>query len=294
MYGYVRPFKPEMKIKEYERYKAIYCGLCHTLRKKYGFLARFAVSYDMTLPALLLTGDNAKQLLKRCPFNPFKKKCVICDDAALEQIAALTIILAYHKTLDTIADGGFLKKIAGFFPKVYLKRKYKRARAAMPDFDKLAADNLAVLYKTERAPRSENTDEILDMCADYFAKITAGFSELWHDITQRRIYRELFYHIGRAVYILDAVDDYEKDIQENNFNPIEQKYGVSDKSLPQHIKSEVCETIEVSLASAAAAFELLDTNIYTSIVENIIYFGMRNVLDEVMSATRQKKRHQEK
>ena len=28
MFGYVRPFKPELRMKEYEAYKAVYCGLC--------------------------------------------------------------------------------------------------------------------------------------------------------------------------------------------------------------------------------------------------------------------------
>ena len=239
MYGYVRPFKPEMKIKEYERYKATYCGLCHTLRKKYGILSRFAISYDMTLPALLLTGDAVKPLFKRCPVSPFKKKCALCDDSALGAVAALTIILAYHKTLDAIADGNFSQKTSFFFPKLYLKRKYKRARAELPDFDRLAAENLAALYETERAPHVETGKILLDMCADSFAKITAGFSSLWQTEKERRICRELFYHIGRAVYILDAADDYETDIKKKSFNPIALRYGISDKKLPERIKSEI-------------------------------------------------------
>jgi hypothetical protein len=289
MYGYVRPCKPELKIKDYEKYKSVYCGLCHALRDKYGILSRFAVSYDMTLPALLLIGDSAACCFKRCPISPFRKKRVVCGDPALGKVAALTVILAYHKALDIIADGGFFKKIPGFFIKLYLSRRFKKASAEFPDFAALTERNLAALSEAER---SEPTDrnKILDMCADFFANITAGFSALWDDKKHRRITRELFYHIGRAVYLLDAVDDYEKDCSRKNFNPIAVKYGISDGKLPDNIKKEVSETIEMSLASAASAFDLLDANPYIPVVDNIVYLGMRGVLSEVISGNRSKKR----
>ena len=48
MYGYVRPDKGELRVREYELFRAVYCGLCQALRERYGFLSRFAVNYDMT------------------------------------------------------------------------------------------------------------------------------------------------------------------------------------------------------------------------------------------------------
>ena len=47
MYGYVRPDKGELKVSEYELYRAAYCGLCHALKKRCGFGARMALSYDL-------------------------------------------------------------------------------------------------------------------------------------------------------------------------------------------------------------------------------------------------------
>ncbi|MGN1118468.1 MAG: DUF5685 family protein, partial [Acutalibacteraceae bacterium] len=40
MIGYVRVYKPEMKIKHYEEYRAVYCSLCRILGKRYGLIAR--------------------------------------------------------------------------------------------------------------------------------------------------------------------------------------------------------------------------------------------------------------
>ena len=54
MFGYVRPYKPELKVRDYESFRAMYCGLCRTLRKRHGVTGRLTLSYDMTFLATLL------------------------------------------------------------------------------------------------------------------------------------------------------------------------------------------------------------------------------------------------
>ena len=44
MFGYVRPDAPELKIREFERFRACYCGLCHEMSRKYGTAARFILN----------------------------------------------------------------------------------------------------------------------------------------------------------------------------------------------------------------------------------------------------------
>ena len=48
MFGYVVINKPELKFKEFDVYKSFYCGLCYSLRSRYGFVGQFTLSYDMT------------------------------------------------------------------------------------------------------------------------------------------------------------------------------------------------------------------------------------------------------
>jgi hypothetical protein len=47
MFGYVTPCKMELKIKDFEKFKAYYCGLCRTIKKNFGNLPRLALNYDM-------------------------------------------------------------------------------------------------------------------------------------------------------------------------------------------------------------------------------------------------------
>ena len=63
MFGYVRPYKDELRVREYEQYKAIYCGLCRALGKNYGVLSRLTLSYDCTLFAAAAIGRLAQAQL---------------------------------------------------------------------------------------------------------------------------------------------------------------------------------------------------------------------------------------
>ena len=55
MFGYVTANKPELKIREFARYKGYYCGLCHTLLENHGRRGQMTLTYDMTFLVILLS-----------------------------------------------------------------------------------------------------------------------------------------------------------------------------------------------------------------------------------------------
>ena len=48
MFGFIRPVKSELKVKEADRFQQVYCGLCHAIRARYGRFYTMFLSYDMT------------------------------------------------------------------------------------------------------------------------------------------------------------------------------------------------------------------------------------------------------
>ena len=56
MFGYVTVRKEDLKIKDYEKYHAYYCGVCQDLKEAYGMKGQATLTYDMTFLAILLTG----------------------------------------------------------------------------------------------------------------------------------------------------------------------------------------------------------------------------------------------
>ena len=76
MFGYIIVHKPELKVREYETYKASYCGLCRSLKKRHGRIGQMTLSYDMTFLALLLTGLYEPETItgcERCIAHPVGK-----------------------------------------------------------------------------------------------------------------------------------------------------------------------------------------------------------------------------
>ena len=53
MFGYIKTCTPQLRLCEWEAYRGIYCGLCRTLGRRFGPLARLTLSYDFTFYATL-------------------------------------------------------------------------------------------------------------------------------------------------------------------------------------------------------------------------------------------------
>ena len=71
MFGYVRPSVQDLPEGELNRFRTMYCGLCHTLSRRYGQAARFILNYDFTYLAILLSdGAAGTEHSGRCYTSP--------------------------------------------------------------------------------------------------------------------------------------------------------------------------------------------------------------------------------
>ena len=78
MFGYVVINEPELKVREYKKYKGVYCGLCQILKRKYGPFGQLCLNNDMTFMALLHMSLYEGEWLGeerdyRCKLHPTKK-----------------------------------------------------------------------------------------------------------------------------------------------------------------------------------------------------------------------------
>lgn len=106
MYGYVIVNKPELKFKEYDRYRSYYCGLCDILREQYGIRGQVSLSYDMTFLVILLTGLYEPQtayLEERCIVHPVAKHPVRKNEVT-SYVADMNVLMAYYKCVDDWKD----------------------------------------------------------------------------------------------------------------------------------------------------------------------------------------------
>lgn len=288
MFGYVRPFKGELKISEYELFKAVYCGLCHSLGRRHGLPARFVLNYDMTFFAavLLAVKEETSVCGRRCIVSPLRKKNAACPSASSDLAADLTVLLTFFKLEDNIRDSKGFARAAASVKKLALMPFFRRARRKRPLLSERIGESVNTLTQLEKE-RSPS----IDRTADAFASILSyAVEEAEADEQTIRILRTMFYHIGRWLYIIDACDDYQSDITKGLFNPIACRYGIAESVLPRDVKDEIELTLSHSMAAAASAFELIDWKSWEGLLANIIYKGLNAVTAEVLNGTWQRRR----
>ena len=264
LFGYIRAEKQELKIKEYEIYKAIYCSLCKKLGKSYGLISRFTLSYDFTFLALLnisLKDGCVNIEQKRCAFNPLKK-CNYCkSDDDLEMPAAAAMIMTYYKLLDNIQDEKGIKKIGFRCLKPIFKSANKKAAKKYPQIEKFVAD-----YIEEQTHLEKANCDMVDKAADPTAKVLSQILMLCsEDTAQKRVLERLGYCLGRYIYLMDAFCDLEDDKKSGSYNVLKNKTDIK-----PYIEGQLYFCINES----AKAFELLDIKKFKNILGNIIYLGL--------------------
>ena len=281
MLGYVKAFKPEMKIKDYELYRGIYCSLCRALGRLYSPLAQLFLSYDFAFAAVLrlAAGDESCAFSqKRCPYNP-AKKCMICGSKKeLEFCAHAVIITVFHKVKDNLHDGGVKSKIlaAMLYPIVSLM--HKKAVRLAPEVEEIISKSMALQAETEKK-KDVCLDEAAHPSADALGRIMShGFSGEKADALYK-----LGYMVGRTVYVIDAADDLEADIKNGSFNPFKAEYGdIKNAVVREKFAKRVREIFNLTQSSAMDALDSLEKKRFEDILENIVFDGIEASISKVL------------
>ena len=190
------------------------------------------------------------------------------------------MLLSYHKFRDNLADEKGAKRLLAAVLCRLGRRGYEKARARLPEADRdirAALDELHVL-------ETENCAS-MDRAADASARMTAAVVPHTGD-ARERVLRQMFYHAGRWLYLLDAAQDVPEDMKTGAYNPLVQRYALKTPDITD-IKQPLERTLERSLADVCTAFDLLDAQRDAEIIRNIIFLGMPTVTRQVLNGTYQ-------
>lgn len=281
MFGYLQPYKPYLLVKDFELYKSVYCGLCKKLGDEYGWLARMTLSYDCTCYALLAMGLKSrcqKVTKKHCTCNPLKK-CLYCasGDEELSLAAAVTVVTVYYKLIDDIEDSSFFKSILSRFLKLFAASWRKKSLKRYPEIDNIVAELNINQSKAENS-ENPNIDESAEPTAIMMKKLMLLLA---NTETEKQIFGEFGYFLGRWVYLMDAADDYEKDIRKNNFNPFvyflkKQNFSEEDRCL--YINSVLNTTVD----RIVLAYNLMNIKTFNPIMDNIVNMGLGQMQKKII------------
>ncbi len=278
MFGYVRPLRGELKVRTLEQFQADYCGLCRSLGKRFGFAARFTVSYDLLLLYLILSGmePEAQRTRCRCPARPWRCRACAPESDAMTFTAAANVIFTYEKLSDALHDERGFRKLAAGLGKVLLRGAKRKADRIAPELAEKTAEQMSRIWELE-----QSRDPVMDRHADAFAQMLCACSDYFREPSLQRPAKELLLHVGRYLYLVDALEDLKKDAAKGRFNPLLYRFDVRDGILSPEDLAYLKQSVFQSLNRAEAALDLLPLKGSDELLHNIICLGLPAVLQSV-------------
>ena len=285
VFGYINIKKDKLTDNQYSCYKAVYCSLCKTMGKEYSIFSRFILSYDCTFYAVLIMSYQDIEPgfeQGRCPFNPLNKTSYCkSDEKALSLAAAVSVSTAYYKLIDNINDSSFFKRIIYKLLLHIFRRWNNKAKIRYPEIDSIVSEMIDSQLKAEE-DRQCMIDKACDPSAVMLSKLcgiipSAIDSEiLKSNASSQRILSTFGYFLGRWIYLMDAADDYEKDLKTGNFNPFVIRYGES------FDRKSVVSTLNHCLSEMMLSYELLDKGRYDVLISNVLFLGLPAKQNEIL------------
>lgn len=270
IFGYLKPYKDEMKLSEYERYKKYYCTLCTEL-SKFGFISRFFLSYELTFLLIFLDGISKEQEIcdYKCPFHKPKKNNVsIC---ALEFAAFINYWLIIKKFEDDYNDSNnFLIKFIINQANKFLKHNklYKLRSQKFEVVIESLSNQLEEYYYIEN--HSEDFDTLSNGFASFLSGLFEAYFSQYENNIDISIINKISFNVAKLIYVADAFDDYLRDVKKERFNPLR---GIFLECDNQNVFVEEVFNIIKCLSSQTVEYlKMLNCNNMDLILNHIQYF----------------------
>ena len=178
------------------------------------------------------------------------------------RLGALNTMLVYYKYTDDIADGD-----KGRGKRLWFKKGFKRAKKAYPEIEKIVRENMRAQEETEK-----QKTESIDRAADATANMLAEFSDYALEEKATPYTRNLFYALGKWIYLIDALDDYDKDKKKGAYNPFLLAYKAESKQ--ELLSGKTGE--EVRFIFHSLFFDIREN------MSNITFFFNRDLCDNIL------------
>lgn len=265
MFGYLTPQKGELKVREFEVYRAHYCGVCHALRKRCTLVSSASLTYDSAFLSLLgaSVANHDRLECSRCPFKPYKRIHLSKGEWA-DYAADCNILLAQKKCEDDKRDD---HPVRGTLGAIAFHRGYRKAANRLSSVLPAVEAGMVRLSSLEK----EGCDSIDEPALAFGDVMEAVFANIPEAGKAKEPLAWLGRNIGRWVYLIDAWDDLEKDEKRGNYNVLLKRFGSSAAAKQERERVEF--NLLHSLYEASTALPFLPEGPLTPIVINTLADG---------------------
>ena len=276
MFGYVRTDTPNLYVKDQALYQAMYCGVCKGIAEVCGHTARFGLSYDVTFLSVLLhniAGVDVEVQKSHCLTHCIRVKQMAAVDDLTRALGAFNTELVYYKCVDDIADGD-----KGGAKKLFFQKGHKRVQKRYPAIYELTKRNMERQQVLEREG-VQSVDRAADATATMLAELS---NELLGEKKTEDTYA-LFYHLGKWIYLIDALDDYDKDKKKGAYNAFLMEYGEeSREALLKNRGKDVAFFFQTVFYEIAERLKKIPMAFNRDLIDNVLLRGLPQETKRVM------------
>ena len=138
---------------------------------------------------------------------------------------------------------------------------------------------------------------LIDALCEPTADVIAAFAQRLSPVeSDRTILRHFGYYLGRWIYLIDALDDLNDDLEDGSFNPLVLRFGLTPEDAltkSDNYENARCfgnDSLNLSIAEAIKYYELLDLGEYKPILDNIMYLGVSEAQRSALFPPQKRKR----
>lgn len=193
-------------------------------------------------------------------YSKSSKKKPHIENEFTRYAAAMNILLTYGKLDDNVRDRGSLLDKMG---RMMYKNSYKKALEDYPEKAAIIQSCLEQLYKIE-----EENSQNIDLTSNTFGEIMREVFKYRDDEYSDRL-GDIGFNIGKYIYIIDAFEDLDKDLKNDEYNPF--KVYMNDRD---ELRKKVERNLMMCLSGVEYAINGLGITVNKRIIDNIIYSGV--------------------
>ena len=283
MDGRMRPYLPELTIRDYNTYLWYLRGVRWQMYRTYGLYSCRLLQHNGVLFALLadsLAGRTATCKEQRLPGTLCRKK-MMCQTQGIRLAAQVEILLGWHKLQDRRWDELPIRtQLLRAVDRALLRSAYEKAVAENPALERLFGQEQAQAVVQMNLNAKNYTVAAEPMSNIYGALYSTLATD---DPSQRKSMRYIGSSIGRIFYLLDKAERFEADRRNGRYNVF----------VVNELKGQAAAVENARRQALAAAndlirvYSMLDIKLNRSLLDNIMLLGLHHAVDPLEAGAEQ-------
>ena len=283
MKGRLRPYLPELTIRDYNTYLRYLRGVRWQLYKSYGFYTCHLLRYNGVLFAILsdsLAGRTATCQQRRIP-GTLCWRSLMCQTQGIRLAAQVEVLLGWHNLQDRqYKELRPLKRFRRALDRLLLRKAYEQAVRENPGLERL--------FQQER----EQAVVQMNLSAKNYTMAAEPMSNIYgalystlatDDPNQRKSMRYIGSSIGRIFYLMDKAERFEADKRSDRYNV----FVVNDLTGQAAAVENARRQALAAANDLMRVYSMLDIKLNRSLLDNIMLLGLHHAVDPLEAGTEQ-------